>query len=88
MKVIKIGADWCPECLIMKPMWQEIENEFSDLKTEYFDYDKNEDLRKKYAIKHVPSFIFLDKNGDEFLRKEGILKKEELIEIINENKGK
>ncbi|MDD3284815.1 MAG: thioredoxin family protein [Patescibacteria group bacterium] len=88
MKVLKIGADWCAECLVMKPRWKEIEEEFNFLETEYFDYDKNKDIREKYNIKHVPSFIFLDKDVNEFLRKEGIVEKSELIKIIVENKDK
>lgn len=27
MKVVKIGAPWCASCIIMKPRWQEIEQE-------------------------------------------------------------
>ena len=86
MKVLKIGADWCTECLVMKPRWKEIEEEFNFLETEYFDYDKNKDIREKYNIKHVPSFIFLNKDNNEFLRKEGIVEKSELVKIILENK--
>lgn len=88
MKILKIGADWCPECFIMRPRFEEIEKEITDLNVEYFDYDKNEDIRKKHNIKHVPSFIFLDCDNNELLRKEGIVSKEELIKIINENKDK
>ncbi|MCD4704652.1 thioredoxin family protein [bacterium] len=82
MKILKIGADWCPECLIMKPLWQEIEKEIPGLKTEYFDYDKNKELREKYHIKHVPTFIFLDENNQEVAREHGIVKKDKLMEII------
>ena len=60
----------------MRPRFEEIEKEIIDLSVEYFDYDKNEDIRKKYNIKHVPSFIFLDFNNNELLRKEGIVSKE------------
>ena len=84
LKVLKIGAEWCPECVIMKPRWKEIEEEFSWLNTEYYEADENKDLSKKYNVKDVPTFIFLDKNGDEILRKEGIVSKEDLIKIIED----
>ena len=67
-RVLKIGAEWCPECVIMKPRWAEIEQELAWLETEYFDYDKNKELKEKYQIDHVPTFIFLDKEDNEILR--------------------
>ena len=88
MKVLKIGADWCPECLIMKPRWVEVEKELKGLATEYIDYDKNPELKKKYSIDHVPTFIFLDKNDKEIVRLKGIVEKIDLIKIIEANKDK
>ena len=40
MKVLKFGAIWCKECLVMRPMWGEIEKEIPDLETEYHDADE------------------------------------------------
>ena len=88
MKVLKIGAIWCTECISMKPMWEEIEKEIPQLKTEYLDADENDELLKKYDIKEIPSFIFLDKEDKEILRLKGILNKEELVKTIKENLDK
>ncbi|OGF25310.1 hypothetical protein A2331_02270 [Candidatus Falkowbacteria bacterium RIFOXYB2_FULL_34_18] len=85
MKIIKVGAIWCKECLVMKPMWVEIEKEIPELNTEYFDFDMDNDKIKKYEIKNVPSFIFLDKEGQEFLRLNGVQNKDDLIKIIKDN---
>ena len=85
MRVLKFGAIWCKECLVMKSMWQEIEALIPELKTEYFDSDENPELLKKYKIKNVPAFIFLDNFGDELLRLQGIQNKEDLLKIIKEN---
>lgn len=89
MKVLKFGAVWCPGCLIMKPRWKEIETENSWLETEYHDFDQDKEVVEKYRITDVlPVFVFLDKNGDEFLRLNGEIDKDKLIEIINQNKDK
>ena len=88
MKVLKFGAIWCKECLVMKPLWEEIEKESPDLETEYFDADENPELLKKYSIEDIPVFIFLDKEGNEILRLEGAVPKSRIIETINENKNK
>ena len=88
MKVLKFGAVWCPGCLIMKPRWKEIEMENPWLETEYYDFDENKDVVRKYNISNIlPVFVFLDKDGNEFLRKEGEMEKEEIIEILNKNRN-
>lgn len=86
MKVLKIGAVWCPGCLIMKPRWAEIENEMPGLVTEYYDFDRDKEVMEKYGIDHkLPVFIFLDKDENEILRLTGEVDKEELVKVINDN---
>jgi len=82
MKILKFGADWCPECIIMKPRWAEIEKEMPELNTEFFDIDKNKEKKLEYKIDHVPTFIFLDKEGRELERLKGLIEKEDLIKTI------
>lgn len=89
MKVLKFGAVWCPGCLIMKPRWKEIEVEYPWLKTQYYDFDQDKEIINKYNINTVlPVFVFLDKDDKEFLRLNGEISKDKLIEIINQNKDK
>ena len=90
MKVIKIGAVWCSGCLVMKPRWEELEKENSWLKTEYLDFDEDEEKMKELKVDggKLPVFIFLDKKGKEYLRLRGEISKKELIKIVNENKNK
>jgi thiol-disulfide isomerase/thioredoxin len=89
MKVLKFGAVWCPGCLVMKPRWAEIEKENSWLKTEYFDFDQDKETVEKYDItEELPIFVFLDKNNKEFLRLEGEIEKNKLVNTINEHKDR
>ena len=70
----------------MKPIWEELEAEMSELKTEYFDIDENSDMAKQWEVSdEIPVFIFLDKEGKEFARKKGQISKQELVEFILEN---
>ena len=85
MKVLKFGAIWCKECLVMRPMWEEIEADLPDLKTEYYDADLNPEVIKKYEVKNLPVFIFLDKDDNEISRLKGIQNKEDLIKAVKEN---
>ena len=90
MKVVKIGAVWCNGCLVMRPRWQEIEKELTWLKTEYFDFDQNKTEIDKYKIDSgtLPVFIFLDKADKEIVRLNGEVEKNELIQVINNNKDR
>lgn len=90
MKVIRVGAVWCSGCLVMRPRWQEIEKELPWLKTEYYDFDQDREKVAEYEIKSekLPTFIFLNKDGQEFLRLHGEPSKRELVKIILENKDK
>ncbi|MEA3463788.1 MAG: thioredoxin family protein [Patescibacteria group bacterium] len=88
MKLLKIGALWCKECLIMNPMWVEIEKEIPELQSEYYEADEYPDLQKKYNVKEIPTFIFLDKNNKKILRLEGLQNKEELVKIVKKNLDK
>lgn len=73
----------------MKPRWKEIEDELPCLETEYYDYDQNKEEVRKYKVDdRLPAFVFLDKNGDEFLRLRGEVDKEKLLEIIGENRDR
>lgn len=90
MRVIKVGAVWCNGCLVMKPRWQEIEQELPWLKTEYYDFDQDKDKIIKYEIDSgtLPVFIFIDKHGQEILRLTGEIDKNKLISQIRTHQDK
>ena len=84
MKVLKFGAVWCSGCLVMKPRWAEIESENNWLKTEMYDFDENKAEVEKYDVTDMlPVFIFLDKKGVEFMRLNGEVSKNKLLDTIN-----
>ena len=39
MKIIKIGAMWCPGCLVMKKVWKNILSDYPELNIIELDYD-------------------------------------------------
>lgn len=89
MKVLKFGAVWCAGCLVMRPRWQELEKEIPQLKTEYYDFDKDKDMVSKYRIdEKLPAFIFLNNQNIEFLRLTGEVDKDKLVEIVKANLDK
>ena len=83
MKIIKIGAIWCPACLVMRKVWKKIENDYKLDILEY-DYDIDNDKIGEYNVgKVLPVYIFLDKDGNELERTIGEVEYDKLKELID-----
>lgn len=84
MKIIKIGSSWCSGCIVMKPIWENVEK-IKKIDTKYYDFDVYEDyLKETYNIgDKLPIIIFLDNNDNELNRVIGEIKENELLELIN-----
>lgn len=83
MRIVKIGAIWCPGCLVMKKIWRKIEQEYSDLEILELDYDVDNEKVNRYNIgKILPVVIFFDDEGNELERLIGEQKEEMLREMI------
>lgn len=73
----------------MKPRWEKVEKQNPWFKTEYYDYEKNKEIVEKFNIaERLPVFVFLDNDGEEFLRMHDEHSEKELLKILNENKDK
>ena len=84
MKVIKINAIWCSACLVMNKIWNEIEKE-KNIEIINLDYVMDEEEVKKYNPGEIlPVMIFIDEKGNELKRLTGELKKDKIIELIEE----
>ena len=85
MRILKFSAVWCPGCLVMKSVWNEILKEFSNIDITEYDYDLDEDMVEKYNVgDKLPVVIIIDDNNNEIKRIIGEKKKEELIEFIKD----
>lgn len=86
MRIVKIGAVWCPGCLVMKKVWNNIlrDNELDILE---LDYDMDSNKVSKYNVgKVLPVVIFFDNNGNELERLVGEQKESKLVELIDKYK--
>lgn len=87
MKILKFGAIWCPGCLVMSKVWNEILSEY-DLEIENYDIDIDENICEKYNVDDtLPVYIFLNKKGNEIERLIGEQTKDKLINIIEKYKN-
>ncbi len=87
MKIIKIGAVWCPGCLVMKKVWKNICNDY-DLDITELDLDMDSHEANEYNPgKVLPIVIFLDDNGNELERLVGEQSEDKLRGVIDKYEG-
>ncbi len=89
MKIIKVGAMWCPACIITNKFWKEIKNKYSNIEFVDLDLDMDEDEVKKFNIgKILPEIIVFDNNNNEIKRiigeKKQIEIEKEIGDLLNE----
>ncbi|NLM63235.1 MAG: thioredoxin family protein [Mollicutes bacterium] len=88
MKVLLFSATWCPSCLVMRPIWTKIKNEYKTELEEY-DYDIDKEVIQKWDIgSKLPVAIIVDRNEVEITRIVGEKSKKEIMKIIEELKVK
>ncbi len=77
--LVDFGATWCPPCVKMNPVLDELESSkdlnFLLLKV---DASVHTDVMKSLSIEPIPVFIIY-KNGKEVWRKQGVVSKEEFL---------
>ena len=84
MKIIKIGAIWCPSCLIVNNYLTKLKNNY-DLDIIEYDYDFDDEYVKKYNVKDIlPEVIFVNKQDQEIGRIIGEKSLKEYEEKIQE----
>lgn len=87
MKIIKIGAIWCPGCLVMNKIWNKLDSD-SELEVLSLDYDMDSEEVAKYDVgKILPVIIFVDKDGNELERLVGEQTETKIWEVINKYRG-
>ncbi len=83
MKIIKIGAVWCPGCLVMKKVWKSVLAKYPGLEITELDYDiDSEEVSKYNPGKVLPVTIFLN-NDNELERLIGEQSEENLVNTID-----
>lgn len=83
--LIDFHAEWCGPCKMMSPILKDVKESLGEaVSILKIDVDKNQALAAKYQVRGVPTLI-LFKNGKQLWRQSGVVKKEDLIQVINNN---
>ena len=86
MKIITINAMWCPGCIVMHKVWNEIKKEYSDIEFINYDYDMDEDIVKSFNPGDILPITIFMKDDREVDRLNGEKSKKELVDIIEKYK--
>ncbi len=82
--IIDFYADWCGPCQSLAPVLEELSNEYGDKLTIYkVDTEAEQELAGAFAIRSIPSMLFIPKDGQPQMA-QGALPKTELKRIIKE----
>ena len=81
--LVDFYADWCTPCKMLDMIIEEIEEENSNLKIIKVDTDRFRQIAKEYRVLTVPKIIIFE-NGKAVKEKQGIMRKDELLDFINQ----
>lgn len=77
IRIIKIGALWCPACLIVNKHLKKI-----DVEVVNYDYDMDEDIVEKYNVGKVLPVLIFEKDDQEVSRLVGEVSLEQIEKEI------
>lgn len=84
---IELGSVNCIPCIKMQPIMKEIEQEFGDqVKVIFHDVwtPEGKPYAEQYAIRVIPTQVFLDCERNEYFRHEGFFPKEEVVKVLRQ----
>lgn len=86
MKIVMINAMWCPGCIVMHKVWNEIKKEYPEIEFISYDYDMDEEIVKAFNPGDILPITIFIKEDKEVDRLNGEKSKKELVDIIEKYK--
>ena len=84
MKIVKIGAMWCPGCIVMHKIWDKIHLNYPNIEIVSYDLDMDSDEVEKYNVGSTLPVIIFYKDDKEYKRLIGEKKYEDIENVIME----
>jgi thioredoxin 1 len=81
--ILDFSAEWCPPCRRLKPIIEELKEEYKGINFHQVDIDKERDLAEEFNIEVVPTLVFIFKEK-ELNRYPGFLNKPDFKRLIEE----
>lgn len=82
--IIDFYADWCGPCKMVAPILEELSVEYKDRLVIYkVDTEVEQELSAVFGIQSIPTFIFIDSNGEPMMQP-GAFPKSVFKQVIEE----
>jgi thioredoxin 1 len=79
-QLIDLGSKTCIPCKMMVPVLAELAQEYAGrLEVKFVDVNENPEAAQRFAIRLIPTQVFLDASGKELSRHEGFFSKEDIV---------
>jgi thioredoxin 1 len=83
--LVDFWAEWCGPCKMIAPILEQIAEEYKDrLTLAKLDVEENQNIAMQYAVRSIPT-LMLFKGGDVQVQHVGMLSKEQLGQLLEEN---
>lgn len=82
--VTRFSAEWCQPCKMLKPVFQELQNQFSGKNVTFreVDVDSYRDMAAAEGVRSVPTVVIY-RDGVEVERFTGVRSKTDYVNAIN-----
>ena len=80
--VIKFSMESCQPCLQLKPIFEDVISNLTDIKVVEIDVEEHPDIASNYKVRGVPCVIVTDDNDNVLAMKTGMMTKEQLKDLI------
>lgn len=85
IKVVKLGAPWCPPCRQMSPTIEKLKEAYKDNENviiEDINIDEDKELSELHNVRSIPTTLFF--HNDELVdKRSGILIHSQIEQVIN-----
>lgn len=83
--LVDFFADWCGPCKMLAPVLDELSTSNPEIDFYKINVDENQDIANAFEISSIPCLIIF-KDGEEVDRAVGFKSKQQLQEILNNNR--
>ena len=83
--LVDFFADWCGPCKMLAPVLEELSTSNPEIDFYKINVDENQDIANAFEISSIPCLIIF-KDGEEVDRAVGFKSKQQLQEILNNNR--
>ncbi len=78
--IVDFYADWCMPCKMVAPVFEDINENNTDVQVYKVNVDESGEIAQKYGVQNIPTIISF-KNGELHKKQVGAVPKESILEL-------